>query len=86
VETLCERLKRLREEKPISVVALARETHISPSLIRYYERAYCMPTFWTLVELARFFNVSLDYFMCMTNDRKEFPHDYVAKHTPHDCA
>lgn len=57
----CERLKELRQERGIGQVELARRIGVSKGIISMWEHGLREPTFSNLVSLARFFGVSIDY-------------------------
>lgn len=55
------RLKELREERRLSQVGLAFQLNVSQSTISAYEVGDRTPDLETLIAIAQFFNVSLDY-------------------------
>lgn len=55
------RLQRLREKKQISRIVLSELCGLSPDAIRRYEKGECEPTLKSLVAIADFFEVSVDY-------------------------
>lgn len=57
------RLKQLREEKGMLQEELARALSVSPSAIGMYERDYREPSDELLLQIARFFDVSIDYLL-----------------------
>lgn len=59
--TIADRLKRLRWEKHLRRSDVAKATKIDESTIGCYERGANYPTYWNFLELAKFYNVSLDY-------------------------
>lgn len=63
-------LKQLRDEKNISSYKLADILHVSRSCITNYERGIRTPDYELLVEIANFFNVSIDYLLGRTSDRR----------------
>ena len=60
-KTLGERLKKLRTERGLSLASLEKEVKISSSTLGYYENNEKDPTVTRLAEIAKFYNVSLDY-------------------------
>lgn len=64
-----ERLSRLREEKKLTQVELAKLTEISRSRLSLYEINKREPDNDTLRKLADFFNVTTDFLLCRTNYR-----------------
>lgn len=64
------RLRKLREERRQSRVAVAELCGLSRGMIRQYERGEKIPTLTTLIRLANHFEVSIDYLAGETNNRK----------------
>ena len=62
------RLKELRINKQISQIKLQMETGIEQALISKYENNVRIPTTETLIVLADYFNVSIDYLLYRTDD------------------
>lgn len=56
-------LKDLRKEKGISQETIANELHISQKAYSYYERGEREPSIKTLIDIADFFNVTIDYIL-----------------------
>ena len=63
-------LKELRKEKGLSQIAVQMQTGIEQALISKYETGERVPPTETLMQLADFYGVSMDYIMGRT-DRKE---------------
>ena len=63
-------LKELRKEKGLSPIAVQMQTGIEQALISKYENGERVPPTETLMQLADFYGVSMDYIMGRT-DRKE---------------
>ncbi len=55
------RLKELRQEKGIGQVELAREIGVSKGVISLWENGLREPGMNSLILLARYFSVSIDY-------------------------
>ena len=62
-----ERLKELREEKNMSELQLAKVLGVSSTTINRWERGLRAPNLDSLILLARFFDVSIDY-LCGLED------------------
>ena len=60
------RLKELRKKAKISQIKLQMDTGIEQALISKYENGKRVPPTETLVVLADYFNVSVDYILCRT--------------------
>lgn len=63
-------LKELRKEKGLSQIAVQMQIGIEQALISKYENGERVPPTETLMQLADFYGVSMDYIMGRT-DRKE---------------
>ncbi len=55
------RITQLRRRAGINQIQLAEELHLSPSTIGMYEQGRRTPNIEILIQMARFYNVSLDY-------------------------
>lgn len=69
-----ERLKKLREEKSLTQIELGKVFNISHSTINRYENGLRQPDNETLISMAGFFNVSVDYLLGITNNRNAADH------------
>ena len=56
-----ERLKELRTEKNINQVELSAEIGVSKGIISLWENGLREPGMYSLIQLAKFFEVSIDY-------------------------
>ena len=63
-------LKKLRKEKGYTQIALQMKTGIEQALLSKFENGERVPPTETLVKLAEFYDVSIDYILCRT-DKKE---------------
>ena len=61
-------LKKLRNNKGLTQIALQMATGIEQSLLSKFENGERVPPTETLMRLADFYNVSMDYIMCRTNN------------------
>ena len=59
-------LKKLRKNKGMTQIALQMATGIEQALLSKYENGERIPPTETLMRLADFYNVSMDYVMCRT--------------------
>ncbi len=64
------RLLELRKERKLTQIALQMQTGIEQALISKYENGERVPTTETLVVLADFYNVSIDYLLGRTDKRE----------------
>ena len=68
--TIQERLKDLRTERHLKLEELAAATKISKSALGSYENDELKEiSHKNLVELAKFYGVSTDYLLCLTENR-----------------
>ncbi len=63
-----ERIKELRMSKGLSLRELGSKLNIDYSTLGHYESGRRRPDFDTLVKLADYFDVSIDYLLVRTND------------------
>lgn len=61
-------LKALRLKKGYTQIAVQMKTGIEQALLSKFENGERVPPTETLVKLADFYNVSIDYILCRTND------------------
>lgn len=66
-----ERLVELRKEKGYTRETFAEELGISKYTLRNYELSVNDPGSNFLMQISDFFNVSIDYLLCRTNDREQ---------------
>ncbi len=67
------RLENLIEENNLTQKQLSNELHIATTTLNGYVNNYREPDFHTLVRLARYFDVSTDYLLCLTTEKKPAP-------------
>lgn len=67
MEYFSERLKKLREEKGISQTELGEALGISRSSISFYEKSERVPDIELLSDMARYFEVPVDYLLGLSN-------------------
>lgn len=68
-----ERMKSLREQHGLSQAALANAIGIAQSSIGNYERGSRIPDSETIIALAKFFDVTSDYLLGLSNDPTKIP-------------
>ena len=59
-------LRKLRKERGLTQIAQQMKTGIEQALLSKYETGERIPPTDTLVILADFYNVSIDYILCRT--------------------
>lgn len=67
------RLENLIEEKNITQKDLSTELHIAATTLNGYVNSHREPDLQTLIRLARYFDVSADYLLGLTDERKPIP-------------
>ena len=61
-------LKFLRKSKGYTQIAVQMKTGIEQALLSKFENGERVPPTETLIKLADFYNVSMDYIMCRTDN------------------
>lgn len=61
-------LRKLRKERKLTQLSLQMKTGIEQALISKYETGERIPPTETLLLLADFYNVSIDYILCRTDN------------------
>ena len=67
MKAFSERLLELRKEHNLSQAALAKLLDVSYGVICYWETDKSEPTAPNIVKIAKFFNVSTDYLLGLTD-------------------
>ena len=68
--TFAERLQLLREKHQLSKQELSSILGMARMSYFRYEKGERMPTYEILLQIANYFDVSVDYLMCRTNNPK----------------
>ena len=76
MKELGERLRILRESVKLSQVKMAELLGVKQSSINRYEQGQSAPSLETLVKYADYFDVSMDYLYCRTDDPRGKLYDY----------
>ena len=61
-------LRKLRKARKLTQIALQMQTGIEQALLSKYETGERVPPTDTLIILADFYNVSIDYILCRTEN------------------
>ncbi|MBE6737696.1 MAG: helix-turn-helix transcriptional regulator [Ruminococcaceae bacterium] len=69
-DSMKNRLKELRKNKKLTQVSLQMHTGIEQTLLSKFENEERIPPTETLLRLAEFYNVSIDYILCRTDNPK----------------
>ena len=70
VSSMKNNLKTLRKDRGYTQIALQMKTGIEQSLLSKFESGERIPPTETLVRLADFYDVSIDYILCRTENPK----------------
>ena len=76
MKELGERLRILRESVKLSQVKMADLLGVKQSSINRYEQGQSAPSLETLVKYADYFDVSMDYLYCRTDEPRGKLYDY----------
>ena len=76
MKELGERLRILRESVKLSQVKMADLLGVKQSSINRYEQGQSAPSLETLVKYADYFDVSMDYLYCRTDEQRGKLYDY----------
>ncbi|MGN0950474.1 MAG: helix-turn-helix domain-containing protein [Mitsuokella sp.] len=68
--TFAERLQSLREQHRLSKQELSSILGMARMSYFRYEKGERMPTYEVLLQIANYFDVSVDYLMCRTDNPK----------------
>ena len=63
-------LRKLRKSYGLTQIALQMKTGIEQALLSKFENEERVPPTETLIKLAEFYNVSIDYILCRTDKRE----------------
>ena len=61
-------LRKLRKERKLTQVALQMQTGIEQALLSKFENGERIPPTESLIILADYYNVSIDYILCRTDN------------------
>ena len=61
-------LRKLRKDRKLSQIAVQMKTGVEQALLSKYENENRVPPTETLLILAEFYNVSIDYILCRTDN------------------
>ena len=67
------RLQNLLEERDITQKSLSAELHLASSTLNGYVTEHRQPDLQTLIRLARYFDVSTDYLLGLSTEKKPAP-------------
>ena len=67
MKKFAERLKELRTEKNLTQMQLSKETGLSAGVIGFWETEKRIPNAMAIIALAKFFGVTTDYLLGVTD-------------------
>ena len=67
------RLRALRQDKDLTQDALAKALNIDRKTLSNYETAYRTPSIYLVIKMATYFEVSIDYILCLTDISTPYP-------------
>lgn len=70
------RLRDLREDSDIKQREIAEFLHIKQNTYSQYENGERQPPISALIELARYYNVSVDYILGLTEVKNPYPRSH----------
>ena len=73
------RIRELREDNDYLQRDIARVLNVSQQQYSRYETGVNEMTYDQLIELAKFYEVSIDYILYNTDDRKPYPKSIIIK-------
>jgi transcriptional regulator with XRE-family HTH domain len=68
-----ERIKALREDKDLNQTAVANAIHVAQTTYSDYENGKVRIPIECLIELAKFYNVDMNYITGISNIRNPYP-------------
>ena len=71
-ETFPQRLRRMRQRRGMTQEGLAIHCYVHENMITHYESGRSMPSADVLCKMAEYFEVSVDYILCRTDDPRTF--------------
>lgn len=80
------RLKELRDQIGKLQKEIAQDLNLSVQVYCNYEKGQREPSFDTLIKIAQYFDVSVDYLLGLTDIREPYPRNQTItdEHTPSD--
>ncbi|HIR39105.1 MAG TPA: helix-turn-helix transcriptional regulator [Candidatus Coproplasma stercoripullorum] len=67
------RLRELREERKVTQLQIAEALHIKQNTYSQYETGQRQIPIELLIAVADFYNVSVDYVLCLTDEEDRYP-------------
>lgn len=70
-----ERIRNLREDSDLTQAELGKQINVPQRTYAYYESGERMIPPQVLIALARFYHVSVDYLLGLTDQKAPYPYD-----------
>ena len=70
--TTGERLEKERKEQKITLENISEILGISYQAYRKFEKDICYPSVETLISIAKMYNISTDYILCLSEDKRKY--------------
>ena len=70
--TTGERLEKERKENKITLEKISEILGISYQAYRKFEKDLCYPSAETLISIAKMYNISTDYILCLSEDKRKY--------------
>ncbi len=70
--TTGERLEKERKEQKITLEKISEILGISYQAYRKFEKDICYPSVETLISIAKMYNISTDYILCLSEDKRKY--------------
>lgn len=68
-----ERIRELREDKDYNQTYVAKAIHVAQTTYSDYEKGKVRMPIECIVELARFYDVNMDFIIGVSDEKREFP-------------
>lgn len=66
-ESIAERIKQIRIESNLTQAQFGKRLSVSQDTVSLWEKGKSLPTAEYLIAIAKTFNVSVDYILCLTD-------------------
>ena len=70
MDIFCERIKMLKQSKQCTYLQIAARVSLKPRVIKAYVSGEVKPSYYVLIALADYFDVSIDYLVGRSDDPK----------------
>ena len=70
--TMGQRLQEERKTSKLTLEAISETLDISYQAYRKFEKDLCYPSVETLIKIAKMYNLSTDYILGLTDDKRKY--------------